>query len=429
MRAAWLSSLGLTLAAWTAAGAAEEIVWRAVAPQPAVTIGQPVPIATSAPVVPLAPVSWNEPSSSPRVVVRAQQADLPPPAPPPVVAPPPTGLPPSGAPIYNPPPGIPYNPADAYNNGVVPDTAPPPGTGFWDKTKGVFDLQSGPFCGTAARKPFQSDHAFDGFISPETNPFLFEDPRSLTELRPVFIYQSIPKKNYAYNGGSIDFFGVQGRVALTDSISVVMSKLGGLWVHPGSEAIPEFAGDHSDFANIDLGPKWTFLRNERSGTLGALGVWFEIPTGGSKIQDSDGLSIFPFLTMAQNFGRSSYGSFNAIGEIGYSFGVDNKPSDFFMTSLHLDYDIGNLHKIYPLLEMNWRYYTNNGSARVLGFEGGDLINYGATDISGRNNLSLAPGVRYKFNECVQMGTALEFPLVGTKDIQNFRWTFDLILRY
>src|SRR5437763_1184921 len=25
---------------------------------------------------------------------------------------------------------------------------------------------------------FQSDHVFDGFISPVTNPFLFEDPRS-----------------------------------------------------------------------------------------------------------------------------------------------------------------------------------------------------------------------------------------------------------
>ena len=35
---------------------------------------------------------------------------------------------------------------------------------------------------------FKSDHVFDGFISPVTNPFLFEDPRSLTEVRPIFMY-------------------------------------------------------------------------------------------------------------------------------------------------------------------------------------------------------------------------------------------------
>src|SRR5205085_9724483 len=39
---------------------------------------------------------------------------------------------------------------------------------------------------------FESDHCLDTFSSPVTNPFLFEDPRSLTELRPIFIWQKIP---------------------------------------------------------------------------------------------------------------------------------------------------------------------------------------------------------------------------------------------
>lgn len=428
MRAGWLSSLGLALGVWAGSATAEEaIVWRAAAPREApVTIGQPIPIAADRPAEPVIPVSWGAAPSVPPLVVRAQSYGLPPPAPPPGAPFPP----PSGPPAV-PPPGIPYNPPDLYNQGVVPDTAPVPGpgNGFWDKTKAIFDLQTGPFCGSAGRRPFQSDHAFDGFISPVSNPFFFEDPRSLTELRPLFIYQSIPHNNYAYHGGNIEFFGVQGRVALTETVSIVMSKLGGIWENPGSGALPAYVGDRSGFADIDIGPKWTFLRNERSGTLGAIGLWFEIPTGGSRIGESTGLSLFPFLTMGQNFWRTSYGSLNALGEIGYSFGVDNKPSDFFMTSLHLDYDIGNLHKIYPLLELNWRYYTTNGRERVQTFEGGDLINFGATDISGRNNLSLAPGLRYKFNESFQLGTALEFPLVGTRDLQNFRWTIDFILRY
>jgi hypothetical protein len=425
------------------AGAADEVVWWAAAPQPAaerreplVTIGQPVPIATSRPVTPSAPVTpvaWSGTDSGPRVIVRAQSDGLPPPAPPPVggTAPPfPPPPPPPGPPTMPPPPGITYNPGDPYLNGAVPDTNPPAGTGFWDKTKAIFDLQSGPFCGSAGRRPFQSDHCFDGFISPISNPFLFEDPRALTELRPQFLWQTIPSKNPVFHGGNIEFFGVQGRVALTDWLSIVVDKLGGIWINPNGAAVPPFDGNRSGFAEINIGPKWTFLRNTRSGTLGALGLIFEIPTGSASVfQNTGSLSLVPYLTMGQNFGRSSYGSFNALGEIAYSFATDDKRSDFFMTSLHLDYDIGNLHKIYPLIELDWRYYTKNGGAQDLNFEGGDLINFGSTDISGRNNLLLAAGMRYKFNECFQMGAAVEFPIVGTKDLENFRLTLDLIIRY
>src|SRR5262245_4187211 len=76
------------------------------------------------------------------------------------------------------------------------------------------------------RLAFQSDCAFDNFASPITNPFLAEDPRSLTELRPLYFYQGIPSSQYLYQGGHLSFLGVQGRVAFTDRFSVVLSKLG-----------------------------------------------------------------------------------------------------------------------------------------------------------------------------------------------------------
>src|SRR5262249_43771404 len=50
---------------------------------------------------------------------------------------------------------------------------------------------------------FESDHDFDNFISPLTNPFLAEDPRKLTELRPIFMFQTIPHSNIFFNGGNI----------------------------------------------------------------------------------------------------------------------------------------------------------------------------------------------------------------------------------
>src|SRR5262249_20160296 len=42
------------------------------------------------------------------------------------------------------------------------------------------------------RLAFGSDCDFDDFVSPISNPFLAEDPRSLTELRPIFLWQTIP---------------------------------------------------------------------------------------------------------------------------------------------------------------------------------------------------------------------------------------------
>jgi hypothetical protein len=50
-------------------------------------------------------------------------------------------------------------------------------------------------------------------------------------------------------------------------------------------------------------------------------------------------------------------------------------------------------------------------------------------VDGRDNLTIATGFRYKFSECVQTGMALEFPLVGTRDIFDFRLGIDLIFRY
>ena len=53
---------------------------------------------------------------------------------------------------------------------------------------------------------FRSDHCFDQFSSPISNPFLFEDPRALTEVRPIFMWQTTPSGNPRYRGGNVEFF-------------------------------------------------------------------------------------------------------------------------------------------------------------------------------------------------------------------------------
>lgn len=275
---------------------------------------------------------------------------------------------------------------------------------------------------------FRSDHAFDGFVSPITNPFLAEDPRSLTELRPIFIYQRIPSGQQDLFGGNTSFFGTQARVAFTSRLSLTLNKLGGIWLNPNDSS--PVAGD-GGFAEVWLGPKYTFIRGEDTGSLLAGGLQFQLPVGNASVfQNTGNLSLVPYATYGQNFLRDSQiGSFNGLVTAGYSFGTNNARNDYFFLSGHLDLDVVNWHRFYPVMEMNYLLYTTNGTSHPVGSGGGDLYNFGGTSVKGNNLLTMAFGGRFKINEAAQFGGAFEFPLVGNRDLMQYRFTVDFILRY
>lgn len=395
----------------------------------------PVPVASNDPAVtvgrPLAAVSLGAPTSRP-LVARGQAPDptypsqtYPPPTYPSAPAPSFPDQPFTPAPTYPPPtyPGPPPVPPPTYSS--VPPTAPPPNgfKGWCDQVGG--DINKMLAC--PGKRLFESDHAFDVFSSPVTNPFLFEDPRALTEIRPLVMYQTIPSSNPVYQGGNITFYGTQARLALTDRWSFVLNKLGGVSVNPDAST---GLSDESGFAELWLGPKWTFVRNPQTCTLAALGVTFQIPTGPSKVaQDTGELSVTPYLSFAQNFGKSSYGSFNIMDTLGFAFGVTDARSDYFYNSFHLDFDVGNRHRFYPFVELNWFHYTSSGTARTVGFEGRDIANLGSTGVGGNDYVTIAVGTRYKFTERTMLGVGTEFPLTSPEDLQDFRLTVDLIFRF
>jgi hypothetical protein len=284
------------------------------------------------------------------------------------------------------------------------------------------------FAPGAGRSLFQSDNCFPWMISPVSQPFFAEDPRALTELRPIFLIQAVPHSASGFGGGNVGWVGLQGRLALTDRLSLVVNKLGLAWTDPRDTS----DGFHRQlgFSELWLGPKFTIIRNEDTRTLLAAGVTFQIPVGsGSVYQDTGTLTLAPYLSFAQNFLRTAWGSLNFMNTTGYAFATDNQRTDYLYTQFHLDWDIANLHKIYPLIELNWTHYTQNGGVRSLNFEGNDLFNFGTLGIAGQNELSLAFGGRYKFCEGIQIGTAFQFPLLSHRGLDAFRWTIDMIFRY
>ena len=429
MRSLWVSALGIGLGVWLGNARSQE----PISPGPAATLGRPMAATLGRPVAAdqsVRTVSYDSDSSLPPIF----RCQAPEPAPPPgsaIVPPPP------GAPVGPPAGSVPLVPgatSEPYNCGVV--TQPPaaaPGGGFWQSCRdwlhGCKNLFSSDQT-TGTRCKFQSDHCFDMFASPITNPFLFEDPRALTEIKPLFIFQGAPSDNWIYHGGNSGFAGIQARLAVTERLSFVMSELGFVWSDPYHPPPVDDFGSHAGFAEVRVGPKYTFIRNENTGTLLAAGVNFDIAAGDHSVhQDTDSLSVEPYISFGQNFWRTSYGSANFLNTTGFSGSGSNERSDFFFSSFHFDYDIANLHKLYPVLEINYFYYTAAGNELPLGFEGRDLINFGSKGVSGNNSTTIAPGFRYKFNENFQTGIAVEFPLGGHKDLIDYRVTWDFIFRY
>lgn len=312
-----------------------------------------------------------------------------------------------------------------------PDARKTGGTGWPKLGESRFGEEWGERLGTVFGERnggwFRSDHMFDGFVSPVSNPFLFEDPRSLTELRPVFIYQRIPTTQRDFLGGNISYFGVQGRVAFTDRWSLVVHKLGGIGVNP-SDRSP--VGDNTGFAELWLGPKWTFYRGEETCSVAAAGLQFQLPVGSKSVfQDTGDLSLVPYVSYGQNFLRDfQWGSFNVMASTGYAFSTNKARSDYYYLSGHLDFDVGNFHRFYPLVELNWVLNTTDGNTVPLGSEGRDLINFGS-QAQGKGLLTMALGGRGKISENAQLGAAFEFPLAGSKDLFRYRFTLDFILRY
>jgi hypothetical protein len=272
---------------------------------------------------------------------------------------------------------------------------------------------------------FRSDHAFDArVISPVTSPFLFEDPRSLTEARFLYLTQKVPGSQPDFRGGTISFFGVQGRVAITDRLSFVVNKLGGMTLDPAGDSLYSNA---TGFAELWFGPKYTFIRDEQNGTLLAGGLQFQAPIGsGSVFQDTHGVSFVPYATWSQSFLRDAQvGGINVMANGGYAFSSSSR-SDYLFLNGHLD--VLNWHHIYPLAEMNYVMYTTNGTAYPIGTEGLDLINFGG-QARGQGMLSGAFGARAKITENFQFGGAFQAPIAGPRELMNYRFTLDFIVRY
>ena len=275
-------------------------------------------------------------------------------------------------------------------------------------------------CGDACCDPkllglfVASDPCFAGFVSPITNPVFFEDPRTLTELRAIFMYNDIPG---AVGGGSARLIAVQLRAALTDRLSVIATKDG--FVMSSNPLVDD------GWADVQLGVKYNLIADAREQKLLSVGLQYEMPVGSPRTLQArgDGM-INMFVTGGMQLGDY----WHWISTLGMNVALDDdNNSDWMYWSNHIDRQLRE--KLYVVAELNWFNWTRAGGNGINGVEGNDLINLGSTGVSGNDIVTAAIGAKVKPSDNVEIGFAWEFPLTDRRDLLENRLTADLILRY
>ncbi|MCA9205655.1 MAG: hypothetical protein KDA59_21525 [Planctomycetales bacterium] len=260
-----------------------------------------------------------------------------------------------------------------------------------------------------------SDHCACDFISPMTNPVFFEDPRTLTEVRAIFVHHVVP--GGATGGGNVRVIAAQVRAALTDRLSIIATKDG--FISASNPLIQD------GWADISLGLKYNLYADYCTGTLLSAGATYEMPVGSTQALQGNGDGEFHvFLTGGQRLGCRGHW----ISGAGFRLPADpNDESTMFYWSNHWDYLITN--KVYFLTEVNWFNWTRSGAGGIPGIEGGDFFNFGSTGVAGNDIVTGAFGFKYKPSCNMELGIAWEVPLTERRDVLDNRLTVDAIFRY
>lgn len=281
-------------------------------------------------------------------------------------------------------------------------------------------------CGLLGGLVKPSDPCFNDFISPMINFVHFEDPRTVSELRPIFVNHWVPDTIGAGipAGGEIQLFALQFRAALTENLSLIAVKDGYIIDNTGG-ALDTLLDD--GWADVTAGLKYNFLRDECSGTLASAGFTYELPIGSQKALQDIGDGQFHFFVTAGQ--RLADGDAHLLSSLGWRVPVDGDvQNEAIHWSNHLDVRLTD--KLYAFTEIAWWHFVNDPAlGAAAGVAGQDLFNLPFSGVEGENLITQNIGVKVKPNDKTEVGVAYEFPLSGFEDVIDSRLMIDLIFRY
>jgi hypothetical protein len=239
----------------------------------------------------------------------------------------------------------------------------------------------------------RSNRNFPNFIGFMSNPLQSIDPRSLTQLWPVFL-SSWVSATPALPSADFQVYGAGLNLALTDRFSVGLNQ-GGYGVAQFSKTTPAllpshgftFGGYRQGFLNLGGFAQYTVIEDVENQFLATAGVRLEVPSGSTEIFQGNGPAyLAPYATVGKEFG-----CFHVLATTGFQFPTrsgDNETHLFYFNA-HLDRQCFGW--IYPLVEVNCIYHTSSVTVDLPTRHGYiDLNNF---DSSG-NIVTLSAGVNF-----------------------------------
>ena len=259
----------------------------------------------------------------------------------------------------------------------------------------------------------------DEVAAPITHPTSFEDPRPYTEIRPIYIYHKI-SDDFVTKGGAANVYAMQLRYAVDDRLGIIATKDGYVDLNT-DEVLP----DQSGFADLAVGAKYAFYRDDVNGRIASFGLRYEIPVGEEEIFQGQEKGAFnPFVSVAY-----AVGPVNMMVGTGFRLAVNGNDSSFYDLDLHFDTKVGSFH---PVLEFNVYNVIDAGNRLPIPDEGEDFFNFGSSLSEGKTLVSSAVGGRFDLTDSISWGFAYQFPLNGDRagsNILDYRITTDLIFKF
>ena len=272
-------------------------------------------------------------------------------------------------------------------------------------------------------------------IRPITNPVHFDTADVGTFIHPIFIHQNHPSRlNTALGkvpaGGDFQLYALQFEVQLAENLSLIAVKDGYIDFNP-DETLSEKEG----MADLGAGLKYVIKRSENS--VVSVKTVVEFPIGDDEVWQGNGDgTINPAIT-----GLKLIDGLQLQGTVGGIVALDDADSSLFYNSWHASYALTD--KFFPLVELHhfrvvdegdggerFKAHVDGGVPGVAYFEGGDLVNLGASNSDDNADIvTLGLGARLRLSDSIDFGAAYEFPLTDKEDgLMEDRITLDLVIR-
>ncbi|MGF1445806.1 MAG: hypothetical protein ACFBRM_06340 [Pikeienuella sp.] len=267
---------------------------------------------------------------------------------------------------------------------------------------------------------------FDRYVPPVTHPTLNETPFITTEVKPIFLYHSIPS-GFVTDGGRVIAGAVQARLALTERFGIIATTDGYADID-FEEVLPDADG----FLDLAAGVKYAIINNPAEGNIVSVGIRYTAPVGnidtaGIDLTGSTSGQLDTFISGAKLYESGT----QVQGSVGFQWGISDRSWSFIHAHAHIDHEV--FEGFFPLVEANLIAPVDGGN-RIEGasLTGADVFDIGASDPTAIMTLGI--GARYNPLENVSLGAAIEGNVLDigndTADsVFGWRVTTDVTIRF